>query len=112
MQTPPPEEEKISSEKKRSTFYKDRPLSFSIVKCDDPSHCSRYVKIFDLSGLLLQTIFRSGTTIGMLKDRLREKHSIAPENQRLIYRGKDQLDCTTLSELEIRDGDVVHFVFK
>ena len=51
-------------------------------------------------------------TIGTLKERVFLKYGVCPNEQRLIYKGREPDDSCTLAERGIQEGDTIHLVLR
>uniref|UniRef100_A0AAR2LFY9 Ubiquitin-like protein NEDD8 n=1 Tax=Pygocentrus nattereri TaxID=42514 RepID=A0AAR2LFY9_PYGNA len=49
-------------------------------------------------------------TVERIKERVEEKEGIPPQQQRLIYSGKQMNDEKTASDYKIQGGSVLHLV--
>ncbi|CAG9762301.1 unnamed protein product [Ceutorhynchus assimilis] len=68
------------------------------------------IKVVTLNGHeCLIDVQPSDTIIG-LKQRLEEKEGIPPQQQRLIFQGKQLNDDKTLASYKLKGGSVLHMV--
>lgn len=55
---------------------------------------------------------RASDTIETIKDKIETVDGIPPDQQRLIFAGKDLLDERTVSDYGIYDGSTIHLVLR
>lgn len=65
-----------------------------------------------LTGKTITVQIRSTRTVLQLKDAIEDNQGIPPDQQRLIYAGKQLCDERTISEYGITDGCAVHLVLR
>ena len=72
------------------------------------------------SGLIIRTLtghnfsveYDESDTIAVVKNKIQAKEGIAPDNQRLIFDGKQLSNNATLSSLGIKSGDTIHLLLR
>jgi len=65
-----------------------------------------------LTGKELKIIFDPSKSIAQLKDDIQNMEGIPPDQQRLIYAGKQLEDGRTLADYEIKKGAKIHLVLR
>ncbi|EAX96604.1 Ubiquitin family protein [Trichomonas vaginalis G3] len=50
--------------------------------------------------------------VGYLKDMIKEKEGICPDQQRLIFKGKQMEDENTLMDYNVHDGDTINLILR
>lgn len=68
------------------------------------------VKIITLTGDERIVDVDPADKIFIIKEKLEEQEGIPPEQQRLIYQGKQLKDDKTLNSYKLRNGTVLHLV--
>ncbi|KAI7864847.1 neddylin [Spinellus fusiger] len=68
------------------------------------------IKVKNLSGKEIEIDIESNDKISRIKERVEEKEGIPPQQQRLIYGGKQMADEMTAKEYAIEGGSVLHLV--
>jgi ubiquitin len=69
-----------------------------------------FVKNLDKKTIVIE--IEGSDTIEILKQKIYEKEGIAPENQRLIFAGKELNNNRTLAEYNIEKESTVHLITK
>jgi hypothetical protein len=69
-----------------------------------------FIQVHTVSGRKHQIDVEPGTTIGMIKEELQSREGISVAQQRLLFRGGNLLDQTTIEVARINPGDVLHMV--
>ena len=72
------------------------------------------------SGLIIRTLtgrnfsveYDESDTIAVVKNKIQAKEGIAPDNQRLVFDGKQLSNNATLSSLGIKSGDTIHLLLR
>jgi len=68
------------------------------------------IKVKTLTGKEIEIDIETDDTIARIKERVEEKEGIPPQQQRLIFGGKQMLDEKKASEYNIEGGSVLHLV--
>eukprot|EP00045_Choanoeca_perplexa_P020787 m.5053 g.5053 ORF g.5053 m.5053 type:complete len:78 (+) comp7380_c0_seq1:63-296(+) len=68
------------------------------------------IKVKTLTGKEIEIDVEADDTIRRIKERVEEKEGIPPEQQRLIFGGKQMNDERPLSEYKVAGGAVLHLV--
>ncbi|KAI9355381.1 ubiquitin-related domain-containing protein [Zopfochytrium polystomum] len=68
------------------------------------------IKVKTLTGKEIEIDIEPNDKISRIKERVEEKEGIHPEQQRLIFGGKQMNDTKTVAEYNIEGGSVLHLV--
>ncbi|KAI7878164.1 ubiquitin [Lichtheimia hyalospora FSU 10163] len=68
------------------------------------------IKVKTLTGKEIDIDIESTDKISRIKERVEEKEGIPPQQQRLIFSGKQMADEMTANEYSIVGGSVLHLV--
>lgn len=68
------------------------------------------VKVITLSGDERTVEVDPADKILIIKEKLEEQEGIPPEQQRLIYQGRQLKDDTTLNNYKLKNGTILHLV--
>lgn len=68
------------------------------------------IKVKTLTGKEIEIDIEPTDKVERIKERVEEKEGIPPQQQRLIYSGKQMNDEKTASDYKIQGGSVLHLV--
>jgi len=71
---------------------------------------SRKIKVKMLTGREIDVDVEPTDPVGRIKERVEEQEGIPPEQQRLIFGGKQLADGKTVRESNVTAGSVIHLV--
>uniref|UniRef100_A0A9J8BIT8 Ubiquitin-like protein NEDD8 n=1 Tax=Cyprinus carpio carpio TaxID=630221 RepID=A0A9J8BIT8_CYPCA len=72
--------------------------------------CLKCGSYFCIIGSILKINFLLSNKVERIKERVEEKEGIPPQQQRLIYSGKQMNDEKTAADYKIQGGSVLHLV--
>jgi hypothetical protein len=84
------------------------------VKNGSKFHLYQSFKIFvkTLGGKPITIVTDPSCTINQLKCVIRGKESVPPEQQRLIFQGKQMKDALTLKDYNVHNESTIHMVLR
>lgn len=68
------------------------------------------INVHTVSGRKHQIDVEPNMTIGSIKEELQQREGISVQQQRLLFRGQNLIDTTTIETAGIQAGDVLHMV--
>ena len=68
------------------------------------------IQVHTVSGRKHQIDVEPNMTIAAIKEELQQREGISVAQQRLLFRGQNLLDATTIEVAHISPGDVLHMV--
>ncbi|KAG2539658.1 NEDD8-like [Panicum virgatum] len=71
---------------------------------------SRKIKVKMLTGREIDVDVEPTDPVGRIKERVEEQEGIPPEQQRLIFGGKQLADGKTVRESNVTAGSIIHLV--
>lgn len=76
----------------------------------DDVEVAQRIKVKTLTGREIDVDVEPTDPVGRIKERVEEQEGIPPEQQRLIFGGKQLADAKTVRESNITAGSVIHLV--
>ncbi|XP_025798259.1 NEDD8-like [Panicum hallii] len=76
----------------------------------DDVEVARRIKVKTLTGREIDVDVEPTDPVGRIKERVEEQEGIPPEQQRLIFGGKQLADGKTVRESNVTAGSVIHLV--
>ncbi|RLN19646.1 ubiquitin-NEDD8-like protein RUB2 [Panicum miliaceum] len=76
----------------------------------DDVEVARRIKVKTLTGREIDVDVEPTDLVGRIKERVEEQEGIPPEQQRLIFGGKQLADGKTVRESNVTAGSVIHLV--
>ncbi|PUZ40333.1 hypothetical protein GQ55_9G414700 [Panicum hallii var. hallii] len=76
----------------------------------DDVEVARRIKVKTLTGREIDVDVEPTDPVGRIKERVEEQQGIPPEQQRLIFGGKQLADGKTVRESNVTAGSVIHLV--
>ncbi|TEY43154.1 hypothetical protein BOTCAL_0377g00030 [Botryotinia calthae] len=85
-------------------------LQFEIIPFLVLPHFDGNIHVKFLNGKTITVHVNSKMTIETLKDHIQDKEGIPPDQQRIIFGGKELRDRDTLGDIDVKEGITLHLV--
>ncbi|XP_030386474.1 NEDD8-like [Scaptodrosophila lebanonensis] len=72
--------------------------------------CKMLIKVKTLTGKEIEIDIKPTDTVDRIKERIEEKEGIPPQQQRLIFSGRQLNDDRTVADYKVQRGSVLHLV--
>lgn len=102
--------EKVSVFDHHKTTYSYGPVGDITATATAGNRCWLYLKTMD--GRTIECDVKSDASIREIKERIHELLEVPPDNQRLIYNGKQLEDGKTMSHYQMTNKPTIHLVAK
>mmetsp|Transcript_24690 Transcript_24690/g.59427 ORF Transcript_24690/g.59427 Transcript_24690/m.59427 type:complete len:136 (-) Transcript_24690:259-666(-) len=92
--------------------YKRSPKKFHHLKIEGPLGALSFLRVKTLTGKTITVKVTLEDDVATLKSKIQDKEGIPPDQQRLIYAGKQLEDHRTLDEYKVTEGSIMHLVLR